>query len=432
MKTKEIVFLILFIVAGVFFYYAHEGKLNIEWGLDEFVFSGGEEFTFEESQVVEPPFPAKLKIINAHGKVEIQGMEDNKISITFQKKIWRKNKEQALAVSNKLKAQVTKDFSQILITTNREEFKRRNFETNFRITIPLNMDVEVSNSFGEVSAFRVKNASLNNRHGRVHAVEVGGILTIQNSYEDVEIENVQSDCQVESRHSKILANGVQGKLKITDSYGTIHLENISQKVVIESLHTEVFGQNLLAGAEVQNSYEKITLMDLGAVKLRGHHSDIEVDGARDYLDIRDSYGRIKLNNIQGNLYVDGKSLNVYGKKIAGNEIYIFSSYEKIELAEFSGKTTIQLSHGDLTLAPSPLTSPLEVKADYSSIKFFWPQGEKYPLEARTRNGNINWKPATGLFSKDENGETVVKAFWDLKDKPSVRLSTTYGDIRIEE
>jgi len=143
MKTKEIVFLILFIVAGVFFYYAHEGKLNIEWGLDEFVFSGGEEFTFEESQVVEPPFPAKLKIINAHGKVEIQGMEDNKISITFQKKIWRKNKEQALAVSNKLKAQVTKDFSQILITTNREEFKRRNFETNFRITIPLNMDVEV-------------------------------------------------------------------------------------------------------------------------------------------------------------------------------------------------------------------------------------------------------------------------------------------------
>jgi hypothetical protein len=139
---------------------------------------------------------------------------------------------------------------------------------------------------------------------------------------------------VETRHSKILANGVKGKMKITDSYGTIRLENISQKVVIESTHTEVFGQNLLAGAEVQNSYEKITLMDLGAAKLRGHHSDIEVDSARDYLDIRDSYGRIKLNNIQGNLYVDGKSLNVYGKKITGNEIYIISSYENVELAEF--------------------------------------------------------------------------------------------------
>jgi len=432
MKAKEIIFLILIIVAGVFFYYAQTGKLHWEWNFDDHFYLSGEEYTFDESQVFEPPFPPLLKIVNAHGNVEIQGTDEQRITIAFQKKIWRKNEEEAKKVSKELKLRINKDDRQFFISTNRDEFRRKNFETNFKITLPKNMDIEVENSYGLVNVFKVKNTTLNNRHGKITASEIDGSLILQNSYENVEIENVLLDCQIENKHANIIANSINGKLRIDHRYGKIHLENISQDVTIDGAHTEVFGQKIGGAVEVKSSYEKITLFDVGPTKIYGHHSAVEVDGAKEFLEIRDSYEKIRLNNIQGNLTIDGKSLGVFGKKIVGKEISIFSSYQNIELAEFSGKTDITLSHGDVVLEPSPLTHPISFNGRYSSIKLYWPRGERYPIEARTKGGEITWKVSAELATEEENEVSVIKAFLQEKEKPSIFLSTVYGDIRIEE
>jgi RNA polymerase sigma-70 factor (ECF subfamily) len=141
---------------------------------------------------------------------------------------------------------------------------------------------------------------------------------------------------------------------------------------------------------------------------------------------------IILRDIQGNLRVDGKSVDIYGKLITGQEIYISSSYENIELLDFSGRTTILLSHGDLVLQPSPLAYPVEIKNEYSSIRLYWPTGEKYPFEAQVKGGDIKWNLAEELSLKKENSLSVVKAFVNETEKPSIFLSTTYGDIRIEQ
>ena len=71
---------------------------------------------------------------------------------------------------------------------------------------------------------------------------------------------------------------------------------------------------------------------------------MEVDVGREYVDIEDNYSKVKVDNLQGDLIVDGKNLEVYGKSIVGQKIYITSSYQNVELFEFSGKTTILLEH----------------------------------------------------------------------------------------
>jgi len=432
MKAKEILILILIVAAGIIFYHAHTGKINIDWDIGEGFFWDYEEFTYEESQEVIPPFPARLKIINAHGEIEIQGTNEEKIIINLQKKIRRRKDEQAKEVADKLKMLIDQGLHQIVISTNRKEFRRKNFRTNFRITLPEGVDVEVENSYGLVKASKLGNTTIKNRHGKIIASEIKGELNINNSYRDVEIEDIQSNLVLESKHSNVFAKNIGGKVNISQKFGRIDLENVSDKVEIISPNTEIFGQKLMGAVDVDSSYKKINLIDVGPTLIKGYKSEIDIAGATGNLEISNSYGNVKLNNIQANVNIEGKSAAVYGKTIVGEEISITSSYEDIELIEFSGKTTISLENGSLILDPASITHPITAKGNYARIKFFWPPEGKYPIEVQVKNGEIKWMLSDEVSLWEENHTSILKAFIQEKEKPVIFLSTTYRDVWIEE
>ncbi len=97
-----------------------------------------------------------------------------------------------------------------------------------------------------------------------------------------------------------------------------------------------------------------------------------------------------------------------------------------------GKTTIILSHGKAILEPSQLTHPIEVQGSYTDISLFWPLGGKYPFEAHVKGGSIKWNLPVELSSQKENGATIIKAFLQETENPSIFISTSYGTIRVEE
>ena len=430
MKAKEIILLILIIVVGVTFYHAHTGKIYIDF--DDHISFDHEKFVYEEFQELEPPFPPLLQVTNAHGNVEIQGTDEERITVSFEKTIWRRNEEQAKEIADELKMIIDKDAQQLTISTNRNEFRRRNFRTNFKISVPAGRDVDVKNSYGTVKAKKVGNAHIKNHHGKIIASDISGELSIENSYKDIEVENAQSNCQIEGKYADVFVNDVKGKTQIDHRYGKVRVENISQDVKIEGSHSSVYGENLMGSVEVTTSYKKIALFDVGPTKIRARHSPVEVDGAREYLDIEDNYSKVNVDNLRGDLIVDGKNLGVYGKTIVGQKIHIISSYRNIELSEFSGKTTIFLEHGAIVLDPSPLTHPIEAIGKYADIKFYWPLREKYPFEAKAKNGDIKWRLPEEISIQEEDHMSIVKAFLEEKEKPSISLSTSYRTIRIEE
>ena len=122
MKAREIIFLILIIAAGVFFYHAQTGRIDIDWG--EGFFYDFEEFTYEESEEISPPFPALLHVVNKHGEVEIQGTDEDRVTVTLQKNIFRKNQDEAKEVADKLKLITETNDDFLKITTNRKDFKK--------------------------------------------------------------------------------------------------------------------------------------------------------------------------------------------------------------------------------------------------------------------------------------------------------------------
>ena len=432
MKFKEFLLLILIIAAGVFFYHAQTGKLDLDWEFHGDIFFGYDEFIFEESRVIDPPYPAHLQLTNGHGDVEIQGADVENITIAFQKIIWRRTEEQANEVNEKLRLTIDQNEQSLAVGTNRSEFGKKRFETNFKILVPEGMAIEVKNSYGLVKVAKAGNTRIDNRHGEVDVSFIEGELVITNKYEDVDVSTVSSDCQVENRQADISIHDVGGKVKIGHSYGRIELENIAQDVEIDGSNSEVWGENLEGRVEVITSYKKVILHNVGPTKITGKQSRIEVDGVKDSLDIFHRYGEVKLSNLQGNLLIDGKNVAVNGKSVVGDKISITSSYRDVDLADFSGETTISLANGDITLAPRPLTHPLRVEGRYARIKLFWPSQEKYPFEAHAKGGDIEWNLPFELSFQQDNSTKTVKAFSQERDKPSIYFSTSYRTITVEE
>ena len=432
MKTKEIFLLIFIILVGVSITQVYKGEFDFDLGWGDSILFGYEKFVFEETEVIESPLPGELRIRNSHGSIEIFGSDEENISISFEKRIWRKDEVEAQEIAEQLKMFTELEGQALKISTNRQEFRRKKIETHFVIRVPEGMNVTVVNSYGLVRMERVGHADITNPYGEVFASDIRGTLIVSNRYEDIEIENVESDCKIETSYSSVTISNIQGTTEIKNSHGSLAMEDIPNDVLIRTPNSKIYGWDIRGALDIENSYEKIELTNVGPVKIVANQSRIDIDGANGNIDISNRYDKVKLKNIKGNVFVDGKNLGISGNNVHGDKITLSSTYQDIEFNNFSGKTSISLAHGDLHLSPSPLTFPLEVKGDHVDIKFFWPENERYPLEAQAEQGDIQWKLDTEIDYQKDNGLSILKAFLEEADKPSVFVSTTYGTIWIEE
>jgi len=431
MKFKQILLVIALVLAGAVVYAVQTDQWDLHFGWnEEFPFSG-REYVFEESQTITPPFPLFLEVVNAHGGVEIEAADQDGITLTLTKRIWRKNETLAKDIADRLTAVVVRESDRVRISTNREEFEKRPFETYFRLLVPRNLDVDVRTSYGPVRVAGTGRTAVDNRHGRVVALKIEGPLTISTNYEDVTVEDARAGCQATLHHADLRLLRVTGDATVEHSYGVVHIEDVTQKAVVKGSHSEVALLRVAGEAEVETSYESVLLEKTGPARVNGHHADVQARTVAG-LTVVDRYARVDALDVQGDLSVEGKNIAVKAEQVRGREVRVLTSYEDVELVDFSGRTTITLSHGDLILAPATLASSLEVRNDYSAVELRWPSGERNPLEAQTRGGSVHWELASPPALEQTNGTSVLKAFTEAADRPAVVITTSYGDIRIVE
>jgi hypothetical protein len=432
MRAREVFLALLIIFGGVFLYYAKSGRLNLEWdGWDGFFGNRGEEYVFESSQEIPAPVPARLDIRNSHGAVVIEASGTGPATISFRKRIWRKDKAAAQALADELKMIINREGDRLVLSTNRDDFKRKNFETDFKIIVPAGTPVLVKNSYGPIAVKDMGAAELINSHGRISASAVGAGLILRTSYEDVSVDGVRGDCSIEAPHGRIIAQNVQGELTVQGRNGSVRAERIAGKLTIDASNSEVTAKDIQGPAEIGSSYETIRLAGTADARVRGSHCDVILAGIKGTVDVTDEYGSVTADDIQGVFKVEGKSLQVVGRSIRGDEIRLKTSYENVDLFDFSGPATIVLGHGDLHLRPRDFSGPLTVEGSNCAVALEWPAGARAPFEGRTMSGSIAWGLAEKPSLETTNGTSVTKAFPDAAGKPSVMIATSYGDIRIK-
>jgi len=433
MKLKEFLLLLFIIVAGIIFYHAQTGNLNLYIELGDDFFNYYDEYTFEKDQKLSPPFPKKLEIINQHGDTKVYSTDANEISIYTQKKVRQKTKDKAKEKADEFEVLVNQDSEKIIVSTERDRQTYHRLRTDIELYIPKDFDLKISNSYGQVEVKGILNAEIINKHGTVSASDIKANLNILTSYKPIYVEDIGGSCQIESVRSRVKATNIKGKTIIKNKYGSIELADLSQKATISGLHCRVHGENITGPIEAENSYEPIELSNIASVKIRADNSPIKIYRAQNNVDIKNKYNRINLNDIQGNINIEGESLEVLGKNMFGDSIFISSSYRNINLDRFSADTVISFSHGKITLTPSTEDiKPITVKGRYTEIDFMIPPGLKIPIQAQTKAGQIKWELSQKGVQQISNGYSIIKAFFEKDKKPTVSLFTTYANILVRE
>jgi len=433
MKIKEILVLLVIIIAGIIFYYAQTGNLDFYIELGDDFFENTDVFTFENTRELSPPFPTKMEITNQYGNIKVTSTEESKISIFTEKKVREKTEERAKERADKLEILISQDSEQIIVSSQRNKHMRSDLRTDLEIYVPKDFSLSISNSYGLVEVKEIKNAEIINKHGPIAASSIKGNLHILSSYKPIIVDTVEGSCQIESLSSRIDAMNIKGRFIIKNKYGSIDLKGCSQNVIINAPHCRIKGDSISGPIEAENSYKPLELSNIESAKIRADNSPIKIYKAQKDLDIKNKYSRITLDDINGNINIEGDSLEIIGENMFGEFISISNSYRNIDLSHFSAETLIYFSHGKIKLSPSTENiKPITVKGEYAEIDFILPPGLKIPIQAQTKSAQIEWKLSQKGIKQINNGYSILKAYLEKDEKPIVSLFTTYHNILIRE
>lgn len=427
MRAKEILLLILIVALGIGLHYLDDLKIKIDDQDLQFPFRG-ESYRYEE-RLVEAPAEI-LEINNSLGSLQIEGSQRPDLAITLEKRVWRKSEPEARKLAEQIRLLASREGNKLILTTNRNIFRRKNFTTGFKLQVPNGTRVKIKNSHGLVRVARINQVEVENSHGRVDIIEISGPVRVSNSYENVSIIDVAGECFLETRHSSALLSRVAGPVTIDCAHQKLELFDLKNALKIQSRHTVIKAIRIAGPAEIDGSYELISLNEIGPAVVRSHHSPIEIEVARGDVNLETSYERIKLADIRGNLILRGKGSRVQGSRISSQHLQIETSYEPVSLEDISGQLDLKLKHASLTLAPLNLDSPLTVSLEYGNITFYWPESQTARLEARSRGGRISWQLPFTPDENTSNGTAMLRAFQSASDRPSIKLETSYGNINI--
>ena len=433
MKFREVVLVIVLVLAGLVVYQIQTGHWNFDWtlGWDEGFGGYGHEFASEETRTINAPLPPVLEVINGHGWVEVRGGDGDAVQMTFKKVAWRRTEEEAKDVADRIKYTLTAAADKLTLTTNRDEFRKKNFETGFVLTVPRTMTVRVTNSYGVVRIEAVQEATVANRHGELFAAGIEGPSVLETSYEDVEVQNTRGRCRIMNSHADVRAVSVTGDLDIETSYGRIRVEDAAGKVDARGSNVDIDLRRVQGAVVVDSSYEKVFLSDVGPAKVTGHNMAVTAENVRGDLDVSTSYDEVQAINVQGRFLVDAHNSSVVAAGVRGAEISVKTSYEDVQLSDFSAEVTIVCRNGNVRLEPIDLKHGMDVRNEYGTIDLAWPAGETARLEARSKGGSVSWGLSERPDVDQTNGVSLVKAFSANAGNPLVFLSTAYDDIRIE-
>jgi hypothetical protein len=431
MKFREVLLVVVLILAGLVVYQVQTGHWNLDfnWG-DDFI-GAGREFTTEETRTIKAPLPPAIEVVNGHGWVEVRGGDEADIQLTFKKDVWRKTEEEARDIADRLKYTLTTAADKLMLATNRDEFRKKNFETGFILTVPRTMIVRITNAYGAVRVEGVREAMVHNRHGELYASDVQGPCTLETSYEDLEAQKIQGECRIANSHGDVRAVAIAGDLWIETSYAQVRVEDAGQKADIRGSHVDVDARRVQGAVQVETSYEKVFLFDVGPAAVSAQHSAVTAENVRGDLDLRTSYEEVRATGVQGRFLVDAHNASVSATGIGGREISVKTSYENVELADFAAEVTVVLRNGNVLLKPRDLKHGMDVRNEYGTIDLAWPAGETPRLEARSKGGEVEWGLSEKPDVEQTNGVSLIKAFTANSGSPLIYLSTTYENIRIE-
>lgn len=278
------------------------------------------------------------------------------------------------------------------ITLKGLESKINTVECNYGHVLVENMSslVNIIDRSGQVTANNIQGGlNIQANYGHVQAKDIIGLVNIVSGSGQINVSDVEGSCKLEARYGHVNINNVKGDVEIASTSGNIKAKKINGKQCnMISRYGHIDLKDIMASVDIESSSGNILLDEI--------EGDIKING---------TYGKQHLKNLIGNVVTFSRSGDISIYNLNGN-LELESIYGHVDLDECKGKIKIIMSSGDLNGLKLDLVESLDIHSKYGNVRIQLENSINdlsFELNAPSGNLQIN----KGDMKKTEKNSSLI-------------------------
>jgi DUF4097 and DUF4098 domain-containing protein YvlB len=287
-------------------------NLNIEDGDLDNVF--GESYSYDDHLEQDiAPSVTSLRINNDHGAVHISAADDNKITVAVRKKVGAESQSDADKYNAQTKPTLAAMGNLLTLDARTQAAGDHPVATDFDISIPRKMQVQVTSRRGDVSiADRQGEIEINTQHGDVSVEDVIGNVKLNLDKSSAKIEQITGDVHIDGRLNEVAVTDVKGSLQLDGEFGeSVKLARISNNVLFKSSRTDLEFSRI--DGELDLDSDDLHAEQLvGPVHLTTRSKQINLEDVSGDLRVQDANGGVEVSmRSLGNVQIDDRNGDIH-------------------------------------------------------------------------------------------------------------------------
>ncbi len=318
-----------------------------------------------------------LVIVDRWGDVEIHGGAGSTLDATVKETIKAQNESEARQTSDQLKVEIVEQGGNYVLRSNLGSLPHggRNVRLDLTLRVPKNTRAEITAVRGDLIVDGLQgDQTLTDKSGDLHASSIVGLVRIRKTSGLTQVRDVKGSMEIDGRGRDIDVSNVSGTVTVNGDFtGSVEFSKVPGTLEFTSSRTDLNTQKILGHLT----------MDMGS------------------LDARDIQGPLQISTAQKDITVDN----------------------------FTSGLTIKDVNGDVRLRSSePPRQPIEVDLRRGGIELALPATSAFQMNARSDHGKVQSDFPSLTVSKGGDHPSITGVLG--QGGPLIRLSTTYGTIRL--
>ena len=386
----------------------------------------GQAYNFVDSPItVDEIAPGMhITINNRFGDVKV--VTGSMLRATLSKGVRAWNEQDARQVADQIKLVVARTPGGITISTNRDNLNQQ-FTTNIQIEVPPAVLLEISDSYGTVSAGGTNGPlAIKVSYGQVQVSNIVGDLNLDLAYSDVIAADVQGDLVASGAKNAKLSR-ISGSVDLSSKNGSVDLLDLSGQVQIDAPFGKIVAKGLREAATLRTQHASVQVSRSADLTIDAPNSDVRVDNVSGDLKVSSSNSEVQLRSVTGEVSVSGERSSVSAEEVRGR-VEIETSHGSVAVKNFYEGVNVRTSYRNVNLvAAVPISDDVEVENDHGEIRLVLAESSQFLLDAASESGQVRTIGFSGMSQR--NRDSLLASFG--AGAPTIKLRTSFKNITVQ-
>ncbi|NLT67387.1 MAG: DUF4097 domain-containing protein [Acidobacteria bacterium] len=408
----------------------------------------GDSHTYVEERTF-PLESRRIKVENSHGGVAIIPGNDKELRVRLRKTIYgSEERVRNFAAQLRLSGELSAG-GQFLVRTNRESLSTpvRMFKTDMELFVPRESQVQVVNSFGDLTVRNIHGKlDLTTTHGQLDVRACSGDFTVSNRYGESRlinlsgslaldargrayIKDIRGDVTVRNEYSPVEIFDVDGKTDLSVTEGSVRAENIMKPLSVVARGSHVRLNNIRDSVKAVISHRDADISNTDAdVKIESSYATLRIRNIKGNLDINSGFDRVFASDISGGVKLAGKGSAVRANSIKG-PLDVQTTFKDVFVDGFESSCFVTNQHAGINISSQSVgKGDIDVTNNNGSVTLFLPDDAAFSISASAQNGAIH-SGYPGLEPVRKGGDAMLKSTVNSGGS-AITVQTRYGNINI--